>query len=91
MTYNIKLELVQHSMNSIRDYLDDILKIQHQIDDLKERSKELAFRAKDESRIISIYLNDEEFKQSLSDDFVQKGNHLQYRVDNLNSVKNDLL
>ena len=27
-----KLELVQHSMNSIRYYLDDILKIQHQID-----------------------------------------------------------
>ena len=91
MTDNIKLELVQHSMNSIRDYLDDILKIQHQIDDLKERSKELAFRAKDENRIISIYLNDEEFKQSLCDDFLQKVNHLQYRVDNLNSVKNDLL
>ena len=91
MTDIIKLELVQHSMNSIRDYLDDILKIQHQIDDLKERSKELAFRAKDESRIISIYLNDEEFKQSLCDDFVQKVKHLQYRVDNLNSVKNDLL
>ena len=91
MTDNIKLALVQHSMNSIRDYLDDILKIQHQIDDLKERSKELAFRAKDESRIISIYLNDEEFKQSLCDDFLQKVNHLQYRVNNLNSVKNDLL
>lgn len=90
MADNIKLELVQHSMNSIRDYLDDILKIQHQIDDLKERSKELAFRAKDESRIISIHLNDEEFKQSLCDDFVQKVNHLQYRVNNLNSVKNDL-
>ena len=85
-----KLELVQHSMNSIRAYLDDILKIQHQIDDLKERSRELAFRAKDESRIISICLNDEEFKQSLCDDFVQKVNHLQYRVNNLNSVKNDL-
>ena len=91
MTDNIKLELVQHSMNSIRDYLDDILKIQHQIDDLKDRSKELAFRAKDESRIISIYLNDEEFKQSLCDDFLQKVNHIQYRVNNLNSVKNDLL
>ena len=91
MTDNIKLELVQHSMNSIRDYLDDLLKIQHQIDDLKERSKEIAFRAKDESRIISIYLNDEEFKQSLCDDFLQKVNHLQYRVNNLNSVKNDLL
>ena len=85
-----KLELVQHSMNSIRAYLDDILKIQHKIDDLKERSKELAFRAKDESRIISIHLNDEEFKQSLCDDFLQKVNHLQYRVNNLNSVKNDL-
>lgn len=91
MTDNIKLELVQHSMNSIRAYLDDILKIQHQIDDLKARSKELAFRAKDESRIISICLNDEEFKQSLCDDFVQKVNHLQYRVNNLSSVKNDLL
>ena len=90
MTDNIKLELVQHSMNSIRDYLDDILKIQHQIDDLKARSKELAFRAKDESRIISIHLNDKEFKQSLCDDFLQKVNHLQYRVNNLNSVKNDL-
>ena len=86
-----KLELVQHSMNSIKYYLDDILKIQHQIDDLKERSKELAFRAKDESRIISIYLNDEAFKQSLCDDFLQKVMHLQYRVNNLNSVKNDLL
>ena len=82
-----KLELVQHSMNSIRFYLDAILNIQHQIDDLKEKSKELAFRAKDESRIISIYLNDEEFKQSLCDDFVQKVNHLQDRVNNLNSVK----
>ena len=91
MTDITKLELVQHSMNSIRDYLDDILKIQHQIDDLKERSKELAFRAKDESRIISICLNDEEFKQSLCDDFLQKVNHLQYRVNNLNSVKNNLL
>ena len=90
MTDNIKLELVQHSMNSIRAYLDDILKIQHQIDDLKARSKELAFRAKDESRIISIHLNDEEFKQSLCDDFLQKVNHLQYRVNNINSVKNDL-
>ena len=90
MTDNIKLELVQHSMNSIRDYLDDILKIQHQIDDLKARSKELAFRAKDESRIISIHLNDKEFKQSICDDFLQKVNHLQYRVNNLNSVKNDL-
>ena len=84
-----KVELVQHSMNSIRAYLDDILKIQHQIDDLKARSKELAFRAKDESHIISIYLNDEEFKQSLCDDFLQKVNHLQDRVDNLSSVKND--
>ena len=84
-----KLELVQHSMNSIKYYLDDILKIQHQIDDLKERSKELAFRAKDESRIISIYLNDEEFKQYLCDDFLQKVKHLQDRVNNLNSVKND--
>ncbi len=91
MTDITKLELVQHSMNSIRYYLDDILKIQHQIDDLKERSKELAFRAKDESHIISICLNDEAFKQSLCDDFLQKVNHLQYRVDNLNSVKNDLL
>ena len=89
MTNNIKLELVHHSMNSIRYYLDDLLKIQHQIDDLKAKSKELAFRAKDESRIISIYLNDEEFKQSLCDDFLQKVNHLQYRVNNLNSVKND--
>lgn len=89
MTDDIKLELVQHSMNSIRAYLDDILKIQHQIDDLKARSKELAFRAKDESRIISIYLNDEEFKQYLCDDFVQKVDHLQYRVNNLKSVKND--
>ena len=35
MTDITKLELVQHSMNSIRDYLDDILKIQHQIDDLR--------------------------------------------------------
>lgn len=85
-----KVELVQHSMNSIRAYLDDILKIQHQIDDLKARSRELAFRAKDESRIISICFNDEEFKQSLCDDFVQKVNHLQDRVNNLNSVKNDL-
>ena len=91
MTDITKLELVQHSMNSIRAYLDDILNIQHQIDDLKARSKELAFRSKDESRIISIYLNDEEFKQSLCDDFVQKVNHLPYRVNNLNSVKNDLL
>ena len=86
-----KLELAQHSMNSIRYYLDDILNIQHQIDDLKTRSKELAFRAKDESRIISICINDEEFKQSLCDDFVQKVKYLQDRVDNLNSVKNDLL
>ena len=86
-----KLELVQHSMNSIKYYLDDILKIQHQIDDLKARSKELAFRAKDESRIISICLTDEACKQSLCDDFIQKVNHIQYRVNNLNSVKNDLL
>ena len=96
MTDITKLELVQHSMNSIKYYLDDLLKIQHQIDDLKERSKELAFRAKelafrakDESRIISIYLNDEAFKQSLCDDFLQKVKHLQDRVNNLNSVKND--
>ncbi len=89
MTDITKLELVQHSMNSIKYHLDDILKIQHQIDDLKERSKELAFRAKDESRIISIYLNDEAFKQSLCDDFLQKVMHLQDRVNNLNSVKND--
>ena len=78
-------------MNSIRYYLDDILNIQHQIDDLKARSKDLAFRAKDESRIISICINDEEFKQSLCDDFVQKVKRLQDRVYNLNSVKNDLL
>ena len=78
-------------MNSIRYYLDDILNIQHQIDDLKASSKELAFRAKDESRIISICINDEEFKQSLCDDFVQKVKLLQDRVNNLNSVKNDLL
>ena len=91
MTDITKLELAQHSMNSIRDYLDDILKIQHQIDDLKASSKELSFRAKDESRIISICINDEEFKQSLYDDFVQKVKRLQDRVNNLNSVKNDLL
>ena len=91
MTYITKLELAQHSMNSIRYYLDDILKIQHQIDDLKASSKELSFRAKDESRIISICINDEEFKQSLCDDFVQKVKLLQDRVNNLNSVKNDLL
>lgn len=30
-----KLELVQHSMNSIRAYLDDILKSHNIIDDLK--------------------------------------------------------
>lgn len=91
MTDITKVELVQHSMNSIRAYLDDILKIQHQIDDLKARSKELAFRAKDESHIISICFNDEEFKQSLCDDFVQNVKHLQYRVNNLSSIKNDLL
>ena len=91
MTDITKLELAQHSMNSIRYYLDDILKIQHQIDDLKASSFELAFRAKDESRIISICINDEEFKQSLCDDFVQKVKLLQDRVNNLNSVKNDLL
>lgn len=83
-----KLELVQHSMNSIRYYLDDILKIQHQIDDLKDRSKEIAFRAKDESRVISIYLKDKEFEQSLCDDFLQKVRHLQDRVSNLISIKN---
>ena len=91
MTDITKLELAQHSMNSIRYYLDDILKIQHQIDDLKASSKELSFRAKDESRIISICINDEEFNQSLCDDFVQKVKLLQDRVNNLNSVKNDLL
>ena len=30
-----KLELVQHSMNSFSSYLDDNLKSQHIIDDLK--------------------------------------------------------
>ena len=84
-----KVELVQHSMNSIRAYLDDILKIQHQIDDLKARSKELAFRAKDESRVISIYFRDKEFEQSLCDDFIQKARYLQDRVDNLSSIKNE--
>lgn len=84
-----KVELVQHSMNSIKSYLDDILKIQHQIDDLKARSKELAFRAKDESRVISIYFRDKEFEQSLCDDFIQKVKYLQDRVDNLSSIKNE--
>lgn len=89
MTYIKKVELVQHSMNSIELYLEDILKIQHQIDDLKARSKEIAFRAKDESRVISIYLKDEEFEQSLCDDFLRKVRHLQDRVSNLISIKNE--
>lgn len=88
MTDITKVELVQHSMNSIELYLEDILKIQHQIDDLKDRSKEIAFRAKDESRVISIYLKDKEFEQSLCDDFLQKVRHLQDRVSNLISIKN---
>ena len=91
MTDIIKVEWFHTILNSFSSYLDDILKSQHQIDDLKARSKELAFRAKDESHIISICINDEEFKQSLCDDFVQKVKHLQDRVNNLNSVKNDLL
>lgn len=89
MTDITKVELVQHSMNSIELYLEDILKIQHQIDDLKDRSKEIAFRAKDESRVISIYLKDKEFEQSLCDDFLQKVRHLQDRVSNLISIKNE--
>lgn len=89
MVDNTKIELVQHSMKSIQSYFDDILKIQHQIDDLKARSREIAFRAKDESRVISIYFKDEEFKSSLCDDFVQKVKHLQDRVNNLNSIKNE--
>lgn len=88
MTDVTKVELVQHSMNSIKSYLDDILLIQHQIEDLKARSKELAFRADDESKIISIYFKDEEFKQSLCDDFVEKVKRLQNRVSNLDSIKN---
>ena len=88
MTDVTKVELVQHSMNSIKSYLDDILLIQHQIEDLKARAKELAFRADDESKIISIYFNDEEFKQSLCDDFVEKVKRLQNRVSNLDSIKN---
>ena len=88
MTDVTKVELVQHSMNSIKYYLDDILLIQHQIEDLKARAKELAFRADDESKIISIYFKDEEFKQSLCDDFVEKVKHLQNRVSNLDSIKN---
>ena len=91
MTDIIKVEWFHTILNSFSSYLDDILKSQHQIDDLKARSKELSFRAKDESRIISICINDEEFKQSLCYDFVQKVKHLQDRVNNLNSVKNDLL
>lgn len=87
MTDITKVELVQHSMKTIRCYLDDILQIQHQIEDLKHRSKELAFRAYDESSVISIYFKDEEFKQSLCDDFVEKVNHLQDRVNNLESIK----
>lgn len=89
MTDITKVELIQHSMNSIELYLEDILKIQHQIDDLKDRSKEIAFRAKDESRVISIYLKDKEFEQSLCDDFLQKVRHLQDRVSNLISIKNE--
>ena len=88
MTDVTKVELVQHSMNSIKSYLDDILLIQHQIEDLKARSKELAFRADDESKVISIYFKDEEFKQSLCDDFVEKVKRLQNRVSNLDSIKN---
>ena len=87
MTDLTKVELVQHSMNTIQSYLDDILQIQHQIEDLKARAKELAFRADDESRVISIYLKDEEFKRSLCDDFVEKVNRLQDRVSNLDSIK----
>ena len=77
MTDVTKVELVQHSMNSIKSYLDDILLIQHQVEDLRARAKELAFRADDESKIISIYFKDEEFKQSLCDDFVEKVKRLQ--------------
>lgn len=88
MTDVTKVELVQHSTNSIKSYLDDILLIQHQIEELKARAKELAFRADDESKVISIYFNDEEFKQSLCDDFVEKVKRLQNRVSNLDSIKN---
>ena len=35
MVDTTKVEWVQHSMNSIRAYIDDILKSQHIIDDLK--------------------------------------------------------
>lgn len=44
---------------------------------------------KDESRVISIYLKDKEFEQSLCDDFLQKVRHLQDRVSNLISIKNE--
>ena len=90
MTDITNVELVQHSMNSIRHYLDDILQIQLQIEDLKAKAKEIAFRAKDESDIISIYFKDEEFKNSLCDDFVEKVKCLQDRVNNLSSVKNEM-
>lgn len=73
--------------NSIRHYLDDILQIQHQIEDLKARAKEIAFRAKDESFVISSYFKDEEFKNYLCDDFVEKVKCLQDRVNNLYSIK----
>lgn len=78
-----KVEMIQHHTNTIKYYLEDIENINKQIELLKEKQKELLYRADRDSICISVFFRDKEFVDSLCEDFINKTKEIQNRVSNL--------
>lgn len=83
MTDVNKVEMIQHHTSTIKYYLDDIESIDKQIELLKEKQKELLYRAERNSNCISVFFRDKEFVDSLCEDFINKTKEIQNRVSNL--------
>lgn len=83
MTDLNKVEMIQHHLNTIKYYLDDIENINKQIELLKEKQKELLYRAERNSNCISVFFRDNELVDSLCEDFIKKTKEIQNRVSNL--------
>lgn len=78
-----KVEMIQHHANTIEYYLDEFYSINKQILLLKEKQKELLYRAERDSIYISVFFRDKEFVDSLCEDFITKTKEIQNRVSKL--------
>ena len=75
-----KVEMIQHHTNTIEYYLDEFYSINKQIELLKDKQKELLYRAERDSICISVFFRDKEFVESLCEDFITKTKEIQNRV-----------